>query len=152
MLDPFFYLEWLTEKDFVTNIPEISLVKEKKDFLKILVIPFYPNFYESFVNLHLTFESFFKAPKPYLDNQIYHLAIKYDFIEGDYYKLMSIMTNLKTSFFTDDEFLLLRSLLLKNCKNHEYDKIITISNSEINFKNLNFLNYKELQREVLYGN
>ena len=144
-------MEWLTEKDCAVNIPEISLVKEKKEFLKILVIPFYPNFYESFINLELTFERFFKPPKPYHDNQIYNLAVKYDFLEGDYYKLFSAMTNSKTSFFIDDEFLLLRNLLIKNCKDVEYDKVITISNCEINFQHLNFLKYKELQKESLYG-
>lgn len=152
MLDPFYYLEWLTEENFKTTIPELNLVNEEKDFKKILVIPFLPNFYENFLNLNLLFERFFKPPKQYFENFVYDLAIKYQLVQGDYYKLYSYMTNTKTSFFIDEEFLLLRNLLIQKCKETEYDEIVTISKEAINFQNLSFLKYKKLKKESIYGN
>lgn len=151
MLDPFFYLEWLSEKDCNNTLPQLKLVKETQEFEKILVIPFYPQFYQGFLNLKIIAEKTFQLPKEYFGKKVYHLAVKYDLIECDFYKMFSILASNKTSFFTEDEFLLMRNLLMKNCSNKEYDQIVTISNGDINFKNLNFLKYKELKKEKIYG-
>jgi hypothetical protein len=152
MLDPFFYLEWLTEEDSVSVFPELNLVNEVKDFTKILVIPFYPLYYQNFFNLEKIFESIFKPPKMFEQRTFYHLAVKSEVFECEYTEFLAKMKNTKTNFFTEDEFLLLRNLLLKNCAKEEYDKIITISNVYINFEHLKFLNHKELIREKINGN
>ena len=61
------------------------------------------------------------------------------------------MTDNKTKFFTEDEFLLLRNLLIKNCINEEYDEVVTISSKEINFQHLKFLKFKKINKKGIYG-
>jgi hypothetical protein len=151
MLDPFFYLEWLAEKDCENTFPDLKLVKENKEFTKILVIPFYPIFYQSFLNTKIIAEKTFKIPEEYFEKNIYHLVVKHQFTISDFSQMYSTLASSKTSFFTEDDFLLMRNLLIKNCKNQEYDQVVTISNKDINFEHLNFLKYKELKKEKIYG-
>lgn len=144
-------MDWITEKNFVNFYPQLNLVKEEKDFTKILVIPCYPNFYENFLNLNLSFSELFKQPRQYYENIKYDLAIKYNFIKCDYHNLQKHMTDSKNKFFTEDEFLLLRNLLIKNCTNEEYDEVVTISSKELNFEHLKFLKFKKINKKGIYG-
>jgi len=144
-------MDWITEKNFVNCYPQLNLVKEEKDFTKILVIPCYPNFYENFLNLNLSFSELFKQPRQYYENIKYDLAIKYNLIKCDYHNLQKYMTDSKNKFFTEDEFLLLRNLLIKNCINEEYDEVVTISSKELNFEHLKFLKFKKINKKGIYG-
>lgn len=151
MIDPFFYLEWLTEEDFSSPLLDLNLVNEIKDFTKILVIPLYPVFYENHLDLDKVFENIFKKPRQFEQRTYYDLIIKNKVVECEYNELLFHMKSKKTNFFTEDEFLLMRNLVIKDCRNKDYDKVITISNKEINFEHLKFFTYKELNREKIYG-
>ena len=151
MIDPFFYLEWLTEEDFSAPPLDLNLVNEIKDFTKILVIPLYPNFYDNYLDLDKIFNVIFEKPKQFEQRTYYDLVIKNKIIECEYNGLLFNMKNKKNNFFIEDEFLIMRNLLLKDCKDKDYDKVITISNKEINFEHLKFLTFKELKREQVYG-
>ena len=134
-------------RTMIINIKKVNRIF----FTKILVIPFDPIFYQSFLNTKIIAEKTFKIPEEYFEKNIYHLVVKHQFTISDFSQMYSTLASSKTSFFTEDDFLLMRNLLIKNCKNQEYDQVVTISNKDINFEHLNFLKYKELKKEKIYG-
>ena len=126
-------MEWLAEKDCENTFPDLKLVKENKEFTKILVIPFYPIFYQSFLNTKIIAEKTFKIPEEYFEKNIYHLVVKHQFTISDFSQMYSTLASSKTSFFTEDDFLLMRNLLIKNCSASVILILVIFNNSIINY-------------------
>jgi len=134
---------WLPKSDVSDDLNSYVLKKEPALTLNFCYIPLVPLYYNSHSNKKIWIKNLYKKLCYLKDDLVnFHGVVKNEFFCGDLDFLCSKFN--ESSFFNEDELLLIRNLLMINAKEIIFDYFIIISNKKININHINFLKIKNI--------
>lgn len=134
---------WLPKPELSDDICSLSLQKEPNLTLNFCYIPLMPLYYNSQTNKKIWIKNLYKR----LEYLKYDLVNFYGIVKNELFcGNLNFMCNKfeSSTFFYENEILLIRNLLLIKAKDITFDYFIILSNNKININHINFLNIKNL--------
>lgn len=134
---------WLPKPELSDDICSLSLQKEPNLTLNFCYIPLIPLYYNSQTNKKIWIKNLYKR----LEYLKYDLVNFYGIVKNELFcGNLNFMCNKfeSSTFFYENEILLIRNLLLIKAKDITFDYFIILSNNKININHINFLNIKNL--------
>lgn len=137
------FLNWLPSSEPSDDLLSLELEKEPNLTLNFLYLPLMPLFYNSTFNKKIWIKNMYKKSE-FMRNDLvnFHGVVKNEIIIGDLNFLCNKFES--STFFREDEFLLLRNLLKAKVKDINFDYFIILSNKKVNLNHLSFLKIKNL--------
>lgn len=132
---------WLPKPEPSDDLCSVVLKKEPVLTLNFCYIPLMPLYYNSQANKKIWLKNLYKKLM-YLKNDLvnFYGIVKSEFFHGD---LDFLCNKFGTSdFFNENDFLLVRNLLMIHAKEITFDYFIVLSNKKINTNHINFLKIK----------